>query len=89
MLGYTWTDLDADGTVDGILESVARGRCRPGGSVIPFFGYCTFFPLYFRHRVLGEPRAACNRLRSVLQDIHRIRGYPGPCTAVDHAEISR
>jgi predicted metal-dependent phosphoesterase TrpH len=73
MLGYTWTEVDAEPTVESILESVRKGRCRPGGSTIPFIDLIGFYPQYILHRILREPRAACNAARTVIRDIRMER----------------
>ena len=83
MLGYTWTEVDADATVESVLESVRRGRCRPGGSTIPLSDLVRFYPQYIFHRVLREPRAAFSAIRTVIRDIRAVRARESGIT-VDH-----
>ena len=83
MLGFTWTDVDTDATVECILESVRKGRCRPGGSTIPFFHLIGFYPQYILHRVLREPRAPFTAVRTVIHDIRSVRAHESRA-AVEH-----
>jgi predicted metal-dependent phosphoesterase TrpH len=83
MLGYTWTEVDADVNMESILESVRKGRCRPGGSTIPFFDLVGFYPQFILHRVLREPRAAFAAVRTVIRDIRSVRARESRA-AVEH-----
>lgn len=84
MLGFTWTDVAADGAVEDILEAVRHGRCTPGGSVIPFLCHFRFYPLYIRHRIVMQPRTAYRTVCRVIRDIRLIRDYQYTRTAVEH-----
>jgi predicted metal-dependent phosphoesterase TrpH len=75
MLGYTWTDVDADATIESILESVRKGRCRPGGCTIPVFNHIWFYPQFITYRILREPRAAFTHARKVIREVQLIRAY--------------
>ena len=75
MLGFCWTEVDADGTVESILESLRRGLCRPAGSTIPFFDFIRFYPLYIRDRILRQPAAAYAAACLVIRDVQRVRAY--------------
>jgi hypothetical protein len=79
MLGFCWTEVEADGTIDSILEAVRRGRCRPAGSTIPLPDYLRFYFLYLRYRILREPTAAYAAARKVIRDIRRVRAYESSC----------
>jgi predicted metal-dependent phosphoesterase TrpH len=83
MLGFTWTDVDADATLESILESVRKGLCRPGGSTIPVINLIMFYPQYILHRFLREPRATYAAACTVIQDIRMVRAYESR-TAVEH-----
>jgi hypothetical protein len=80
MLGYTWTEVDADATVESILESVRKGRCSAGGSTIPLFNLLGFYPQYILHRILREPRAAFAAIRTVIRDIRILRAHESRAT---------
>ncbi|MDP3563778.1 MAG: PHP domain-containing protein [Methanoregula sp.] len=84
MLGFTWTDVDADATVESILESVRKGWCRPGGSTIPFFDFIRFYPQYITHRILREPLAAYAAARKVITEIRMVKAYESNRNAVEH-----
>jgi len=87
MMGHTWTRLEADGTIDSILDAVHRGMCAPRGTTIPFPDLLRFYPLYVRHRILGEPRAAVSRACQVMREIRTLGTAKSPCTAVEHPWI--
>jgi hypothetical protein len=87
MLGFTWTEVNADATVESILESVRKGWCRPGGSTIPFFDFIRFYPQYITHRILKEPLAAYAAARKVITEIRMVKAYESGCTAVEHNRI--
>jgi predicted metal-dependent phosphoesterase TrpH len=87
MLGFTWTDVDAEGTAEDILEAVRHGRCSPGGSTIPFFPHLRFYPLYVRHRIIMQPAEACRTFRRVLRDIRKVRDFEHRRTVVEHHEL--
>jgi hypothetical protein len=87
MMGYTWTDVEADGTCEDVLEAVRRGRCAPGGSTIPLAALLMVYPLYVSHRILGEPRAAVSRAFQIIREIRALRKEDAPCTAVDYPQI--
>ena len=84
MLGFTWTEVEADGTVESVLESVRKGRCRPGGSTIPFLDFIRFYPQYITHRILREPRAAYHAACRVVGDIRKVRAGEPMRTAAEH-----
>jgi predicted metal-dependent phosphoesterase TrpH len=84
MLGFTWTEVDADATVESILESIRKGWCRPMGSTIPFFDFIRFYPQYITHRILHEPLAAYAAARKVITEIRMVKVHESSCTAVDH-----
>jgi predicted metal-dependent phosphoesterase TrpH len=84
MLGFTWTEVDADATVESILESVRKGWCRPGGSTIPFFDLIRFYPQFITHRILREPRAAYHTACRVIRDIRKVRALESIRTAAEH-----
>jgi predicted metal-dependent phosphoesterase TrpH len=84
MLGFTWTDVAAEGTVEDILEAIYHGRCAPGGSVIPLLSSFRFYPLYIRHRIITQPRTAYRTVSRVIRDIRRVRDYECTRTAVEH-----
>jgi hypothetical protein len=75
MMGFCWTEVEADGTVESILESVRKGRCRPAGSSIPLLDLISFYPLFIRHRVLRQPASAYAATRQIIEDIKRVRAY--------------
>jgi len=87
MLGFTWTEIDADATVESILESVRKGWCRPGGSTIPFFDFIRFYPQYITHRILREPLAAYAAARKVIREIRMVNYWESSGTAVEHNRI--
>ena len=87
MLGFTWTEVDADATVESILESVRKGRCRPGGSIIPFFDFIRFYPQYITHRILREPLAAYTAARKVVNEIRMVKECESTRTAVEHNRV--
>jgi PHP domain len=87
MMGYTWTLVEADGTLDGVLEAVRGGRCTPRGTTIPFLDFLRFYPLYVRHRILCEPGAALSRACRVIRDIRALGTGESPCTAVEYPWI--
>jgi putative transposase len=70
MLGFTWTHVDADGSMESILEAVRHGLCRPGGSTIPLPEFLKFYPLYVKHLVPA--------IGSVRRIVQRNPRYP-PC----------
>jgi predicted metal-dependent phosphoesterase TrpH len=35
MVGYTWTEIEADDSLDHVLESIRHGRCIAKGSIVP------------------------------------------------------
>jgi len=72
MLGFTWTDIDADATRESILEAVRKGWCRPGGSTIPFLNFFRFYHQYIAHRILKEPLAAYAAARKVIREIRMV-----------------
>ena len=84
MLGFTWTDIDADATVESILESVQKGWCRPRGSTIPFFEFIRFYSQYFAHRILREPAAAYATARKVIREIRLVEAGESSRTALEH-----
>ena len=84
MLGFTWTEVVADATVESILESVRKGRCRPGGSTIPVFNLIRFYPQFIMHRILREPRAAYAHARKVIREIRLIRARESRSTAAEY-----
>jgi hypothetical protein len=73
MLGYTWTEVDADPTVESVLESVRKGRCRTGGSAIPGRDLIRFYTQFVIHRILREPRAAITHATGIIREIQIIR----------------
>ncbi len=75
MLGFCWTEVDADGTIESILESLRRGLCRPAGSTIPFLDFLRFYPLYIRDRILHQPAAAYAAACQVIRDVRRVKTY--------------
>ena len=75
MLGFCWTKVEADGTLESILESIRQGQCTPEGSTIPFLEIIRFYPLYIRYRLLQQPAAAYAAVRQVIGDVRRVRGY--------------
>ena len=75
MLGFCWTKVEADGTLESILESIRQGQCTPEGSTIPFLEIIRFYPLYVRYRLLQQPAAAYAAVRQVIGDVRRVRGY--------------
>jgi predicted metal-dependent phosphoesterase TrpH len=75
MLGFTWTEVDADATTESVLESVRKGRCCPGGSVIPFFDYIRFYPQFITHRILREPKAAFRAACRVATEIRKVKAH--------------
>ena len=87
MLGFTWTRVDADATVESILESVRKGLCRPGGFVIPVFDRIRFYPQFIMHRVLFEPRAAYAHARKVIGEVRTIRMRDLHGTAAEHNHL--
>jgi len=84
MLGFTWTEVDADATVESILESVRKGLCRTQGSTIPFFDFIRFYPQYITNRILREPLAAYTAARKVITDIRMVKAYESNRTAAEH-----
>jgi predicted metal-dependent phosphoesterase TrpH len=87
MLGYTWTNVDADPTVESILESVRKGRCRPMGDTIPVFNLIRFYPQFITHRILREPRAAFAHARKVIREVRMIRACESYRTDAEHNHI--
>ena len=87
MLGFTWTEVDGDATVESILESVRKGWCRPGGSTIPFFDFIRFYPQYITHRILREPRAAYAAARKVITEIRIVKALESARTAVEYTHV--
>jgi len=87
MMGFTWTNVDADGTLEGVLEAVHRGRCTPGGTSIPLFDLLRFYPLYVRHRILSEPRAALSRACRVIREIRALGTGESHSTVVEYPRI--
>ncbi len=87
MLGYTWTDVDADATIESILESVRKGRCRPGGCTIPVFNLIWFYPQFITHRILREPRAAFTHARKVIREVRMIRAYQSYRTGAEQNNL--
>jgi predicted metal-dependent phosphoesterase TrpH len=83
MLGFTWTDVDADASIESILESVRKGRSRPGGSTIPVFDLIRFYPQFITHRILREPRAAYAHACRVFHEIRTIKTRESPGIAVE------
>jgi hypothetical protein len=79
MLGFCWTEVDADETMESILESVRRGLCRPEGSTIPFLDLFCFYPLYILERILREPVSALSAARQVIRDVRMVRAYESSC----------
>jgi len=75
MLGFCWTEIEADGTLESILESLRRGLCRPAGSTIPFFDLLRFYPLYIRDRILRQPAAAYAAACQVIGDVRRVKEH--------------
>ena len=73
MLGFCWTKVEADGTLESILESIRQGQCTPEGSTIPFLEIIRFYPLYIRYRLLQQPAAAYAAVRQVIGDVRRVR----------------
>ena len=72
MMGFCWTEVEADGTRESVIESVRRGRCRPTGSTIPFLDFICFYPLYIHHRILRHPAAAYAAACQVFRDIRKL-----------------
>ncbi len=89
MLGFTWTRINSDATVESILEAVRKGWCRPGGSTIPFFDILRFYPQYITHRILREPLAAYAAARKVIRDIRMMDSFESSSTAVEHNRFIR
>lgn len=87
MMGHTWTSVEADGTLDSVLEAVRHGRCAPRGTTIPLLDLLRFCPLYIRHRILSEPGAALSRACRVVRDIRALGTGESPCTAVEYPRI--
>jgi hypothetical protein len=87
MMGHIWTHVDADGTLDGVLEAVRHGRCIPGGTIIPLFDLLRFYLLYVRHRILSEPLASVSRAYRVIREIRALGTGESPCTAVEYPRI--
>jgi hypothetical protein len=87
MLGFTWSEVDADASIESILESVRRGRCRPAGSTIPFLEYIRFYPQFITHRILREPRAAFQAACKVVTEIRKVRAYESIRTAAEHNHV--
>ena len=79
MLGFCWTEVDADASTESILESIRRGCCRPAGTTIPFLRLISFYSLYLRYRVLVDPIAAFRATCDVIQDIRRVRAVESSC----------
>jgi predicted metal-dependent phosphoesterase TrpH len=75
MLGYTWTEVDADGTVESVLEAVRKGRCRAAGSAIPCRDLIGFYPQFVMHRILREPRTAFSHACRIIREVREIRSY--------------
>jgi len=73
MLGYCWTEVDADETTESILEAVRKGLCRPVGCTIPLRWYLQYYPHFFRHRILAQPMLALATARQVIRDIRKVR----------------
>ena len=76
MLGFTWTEVEADASAESVLEAVRKGWCRPGGSAIPFFDLIRFYPQFVTNRILREPLAACSAARKVIREIRMARAPP-------------
>jgi predicted metal-dependent phosphoesterase TrpH len=87
MMGHTWTRVEADGTLDSVLEAVRHGKCAPHGTTIPLADHLRFYPLYIRHRILGEPRAAVSRAWNVIRDIRALGTGESPCIVVEYPRI--
>jgi predicted metal-dependent phosphoesterase TrpH len=87
MMGHTGTRVEADGTLESVLDAVRRGKCAPYGTTIPFLDLLRFYPLYVRHRILGEPRAAVSRACRVIREIRALGAGESPCTAVEYPRI--
>ncbi|MGA2917190.1 PHP domain-containing protein [Methanoregula sp.] len=87
MMGHTWTRVEADGTLDSVLEAVRSGRCTPSGTTVPFLDFLRFYPLYVRHRILGEPREAISRACRVIREIRALGTGESSCTAVEYPRI--
>jgi hypothetical protein len=79
--------VDADGTLESVLEAVRRGKCAAGGTHIPLFDLLRVYPLYVRHRIISEPRAAVSRACRVIRDIRALRTGKPPCIAVEYSWI--
>jgi predicted metal-dependent phosphoesterase TrpH len=79
MLGFCWTEVDADRSAESILESVRSGRCQPAGTTIPLSRLISFYPLFLRDRVLFEPIAAFRAACNVIQEIRRVRAVESSC----------
>jgi hypothetical protein len=87
MMGHTWTRVEADGTLDSVLEAVRHGRCAPYGTTVPLLDHLRFYPLYFRHRILGEPRSALSRACRVIREVRALGTGESPCTVVEYPRI--
>ena len=87
MLGFTWTEVDADATIESILESVRKGQSRPGGSTIPVFDLIRFYPQFITHRILREPRAAYVHACKVFQEIRTVEAHESPGIAVEYNRL--
>jgi len=72
MLGTCWSEVNAEPSVDPILESVRRGKCRPKGSTIAPADMLRFYPPYIFHRILFHTGAACATACQVVRDILRV-----------------
>jgi len=71
MMGFCWTEVDADDTTESILAAVVRGICKPAGRAISPLRHLRFYPQYFRDRVLCEPSAAFAAAYEIFRDIRK------------------
>ena len=84
MLGYTWTEVEADNTVESIVEAVRKGRSRPAGTAIPFLALARFFPQFINHRILREPGAAFAHAFRVVREVRMVRSRKMPGIGSEH-----
>jgi len=73
MLGFSWTRVEADGSLESILEAVRHGHCKPEGSTVPLPEFLQFYSLYIKKRIILQPSAAFAAFCGVISDIRRVR----------------
>ncbi|MEN6444334.1 MAG: PHP domain-containing protein [Methanoregula sp.] len=71
MLGTVWTEVDAEGTAEDVLEAVRHGRCTPAGTTIPGRDILNYYYLYAVHRVILSPLDAFASLRLVIRNMKK------------------